>query len=310
MAEEFLLIADDIADKSSKGRRRSKLIRENAIELAKKMNLNAEFLFVANLNSKLFKKNEMALFTETFGSAKSSIEKQFKKGQVPLKLKIKYGVPAEEILSEMDRINNAKLLVLGTQGKKGLKKVLLGSVAEEVLRNSPLPTLVIGPIAQEQQAVVKLDENLQIHFLTDLSSSSAEAEKFVIAFCKQFKCSVLIVHSVGEQIMKIRENLYSTGYMPFNIEKVFSQMVDDAQRELQRKTRDWVKQGLKASPLLIDKEQSLEKSLKTLRPSPPGLIVMGTHGRNKIVTSFLGSTARKFLLTSSVPVMVVRSIRD
>lgn len=306
MPKESLLIADDIADRSVKGRLRSKLIRDNAIELAKKMNLTVEFLFVANLNSNLFKKKEIALFMETFDTFKSSIENQFEKAQVPFKLKIKYGVPAEEILDEIRLTEKIKILVLGTQGKKGLKKILLGSVAEEILRNSPLPTLVIGPVAQEMRTVIKLDKNLQIHFLTDLSESSVEAEKFVLALCKEFNCPVLIVHSIGEQIMKIRENLYSTGYIPFNIEKMFSQMVDDAQRAIQKKTRDWVKQGLNATSLLIAKEESIEKSLKDLRPSKAGLIVMGTHGRNKIVSSFLGSTTRKFLLTSPVPVIVVR----
>ena len=84
-------------------------------------------------------------------------------------------------------------------------------------------------------------------------------------------------------------------------------MVEDAQRALQRKVQDWIKQGLNTKSLLIDKEESIDKSLKSLRPPPAGLIVMGTHGRNKVATSFLGSTARKFLLTSSVPVIVVRS---
>lgn len=109
--------------------------------------------------------------------------------------------------------------------------------------------------------------------------------------------------------MKIRTSFYSSGYMPFNMENVFNQMVDDAQRELERKARAWEKQGIKATSLLIAKEESMEKALKSLRPTPADLIVMGTHGRNKVAASFLGSTTRKFLLTSSVPVIVVRSAK-
>lgn len=309
MAKESLLIADDIAERSAKGRLRSRLIRDNAIELAKKMNLEAEFLFVINLNAKIFKKKKEDLLNETVKSVKASVESQFAKSQVPLKFRIKYGVPVEEILGEINFIEKLRFLVLGTQGKKGLPKALLGSVAEDVLRNAAVPVLVIGPVAQERRAILNLDKGLQIFFLTDLSDSSDEAENLVLRLCTQLKCSVVIVHSIGEQIKKIRDNLYSTGYIPFNIDQMFNQMVEDAQRALQRKARTWERQGVKATFLLIEKEEGIEKSLKMQSSFRAGLIIMGTHGRNKVVSSFLGSTARKVLLASPVPVMIVHSIK-
>lgn len=309
MANESLLIADDLAERSVKGRLRSRLMRDNAIELAKKMKLDVELLFVMNLNSKLFKKKQLTVLSETVNTVRTSVENQFAKSQVPVKIKIKYGVPVEEILSEINFIQKLKLLVLSTHGKKGLQKALLGSVTEDVLRNSQIPALVLGPVAQEKQAVLKMDKNLRVHFLTDLSDSSIEAENFVLNLCTQLNCPVIIIHSIGEQIKTIRENIYSTGYLTFNMEQMFNQMVEDAQRALQRKVRDWAKQGIKATFLLIEKEEALEKSMKLQRSSEGGLIVMGTHGRNKVVSSFIGSTARKVILTFPVPVIVVHSIR-
>ncbi|MGE5087271.1 MAG: universal stress protein [Bacillota bacterium] len=309
MSVESLLIADNLAERSVKGRLRSRLMRDNAIEFAKKLNLDVELLFVMNLNSTLFKKKQLTVLSETVNAVKTSVENQFAKSQVPLKIKIKYGVPVEEILGEINFIDKLKILVLSTQGKKGLQKALLGSVTEDVLRNSQVPALVLGPIAQEKQAVLKLDKSLRIHFLTDLSDSSIEAERFVMNLCKQLNCPVVIIHSIGEQIKTLRENIYSTGYLTFNMEEMFNQMVDDAQRALQRKARNWNKQGIKATSLLFEKEEPLEKSLKLQRTSEAGLIVMGTHGRNKIVSSFIGSTARKVILTSPAPVIVVHSIK-
>lgn len=309
MAKESLLIADDITERSVKGRLRSRLIRDNALELAAKLKLEVEYLYVMNLNEKLFKKKKADLLNETVKSVKASVESQFLKSQVPIKFKIKYGSPIAEILGEINFIEKLKFLVLGTQGKKGLQKVLLGSVAEDVLRNAPVPALVIGPMAQEKRAILKLDKELQIFFLTDLSDSSDEAEKIVLNLCAQLQCSVVIVHSIGEQIKKLRENMYSTGYIPFNIEQLFNQMVEDAHRALQRKARSWERQGIKASFLLIEKEESLEKSLKLQSSFRAGLIVMGTHGHNKVVSSFVGSTARKILLASPVPVIIVHSIK-
>lgn len=52
------------------------------------------------------------------------------------------GVPWEEILNAAGR-ERATLIVMGTHGRKGLKHALLGSVAEKVVRLSPVPVLTV-----------------------------------------------------------------------------------------------------------------------------------------------------------------------
>jgi len=55
------------------------------------------------------------------------------------------GVPYEEILKFVEK-NNIDLIVMGTHGRKGLDRVLFGSVAERVVRNAPCPVLTVrGP---------------------------------------------------------------------------------------------------------------------------------------------------------------------
>ena len=53
------------------------------------------------------------------------------------------GNPQEDIL-ETAKDWNADLLVLGTHGRTGLKHLLMGSVAERVLRHSDIPVMVVG----------------------------------------------------------------------------------------------------------------------------------------------------------------------
>ena len=50
-----------------------------------------------------------------------------------------------DVLASVIQRKNVDLLVLGTRGRGGLKKLALGSVAEEVLRLAPRPVLTIGP---------------------------------------------------------------------------------------------------------------------------------------------------------------------
>ncbi len=52
------------------------------------------------------------------------------------------GHPAEEIIKYAEK-NSISLIVMGTLGKSGLDRFLLGSVAEKVVRNSKIPVLVV-----------------------------------------------------------------------------------------------------------------------------------------------------------------------
>lgn len=54
------------------------------------------------------------------------------------------GDPAEEILKYAAE-QKMDLIVIGTHGRKGLDRVLFGSVANEVVKNSPVPVLTINP---------------------------------------------------------------------------------------------------------------------------------------------------------------------
>jgi len=54
------------------------------------------------------------------------------------------GVAAEEILKYI-QTEGINLLVMGTHGRKGLDKVIFGSVAEQVVKSASVPVLMINP---------------------------------------------------------------------------------------------------------------------------------------------------------------------
>lgn len=61
---------------------------------------------------------------------------------VELNLKLKEGSPSDTILETIDE-ENIELVVMGTSGKHGIDRFLLGSVAENVVRSATCPVLVI-----------------------------------------------------------------------------------------------------------------------------------------------------------------------
>jgi len=72
----------------------------------------------------------------------------FKDRNFPLPERIKTAVmsgdPAEEILNYTQN-NEIDLIIMGTHGRKGLNRIVFGSVAERVVKNSPVPVFIANP---------------------------------------------------------------------------------------------------------------------------------------------------------------------
>ena len=73
--------------------------------------------------------------------------------RVPFETGICEGRPAESVLA-FARSLPADLIVMGTHGRTGVQRLLLGSVAEQVLRKAACPVLTVkGPLAEHQCTV-------------------------------------------------------------------------------------------------------------------------------------------------------------
>jgi len=67
---------------------------------------------------------------------------------VPVETAVRQGTPAEVIVDYAGEVG-VDLVVLGTHGRGGLRRYLLGSVTESVLRTTDVPTLAVGPLDEE-----------------------------------------------------------------------------------------------------------------------------------------------------------------
>jgi nucleotide-binding universal stress UspA family protein len=87
------------------------------------------------------------------------------------------------------------LLVLGTHGRGGLKKLVLGSVAEEVLRLAPCPVLTIGP--HVPPAGSDIIEFRRILFLTDFGPASLRAFPYALSLAEEHQAKLVLLHMVS-----------------------------------------------------------------------------------------------------------------
>lgn len=71
-----------------------------------------------------------------------------KLGPVRLSTTLLEGIPWDRIVQTLQKDPSYDLAVMGTHGRTGIKRVLLGSVAEKVVRHAPCPVLVVRPREQ------------------------------------------------------------------------------------------------------------------------------------------------------------------
>lgn len=77
-------------------------------------------------------------------------------GRVPMEYKLANGDPVASIVKEAED-TRCDLIVLGTHGRTGFRRVLMGSVAEHVMRTAPCPVLVVkAPVQQASSSAFTL----------------------------------------------------------------------------------------------------------------------------------------------------------
>jgi nucleotide-binding universal stress UspA family protein len=122
-----------------------------ASEIAKRFDSELHLIHVIpNLNyftpyeSFLTPENLVAIERNIEGEVERDFDKITKKLEMPVKRVVKTGVTFVEIIDYI-KTEGIDLVVMGTHGKSGIEHILIGSVAEKVVRKSPCPVLTIRP---------------------------------------------------------------------------------------------------------------------------------------------------------------------
>ena len=90
----------------------------------------------------------------------------------------------------------ADMIVLGTHGRTGMQKLLLGSVAEEIFRRSPVPVLTIGPCAGH--GIHNAAHFHRILFATDFTPESLAATPYAISFAQENQARLTLLHVIRD----------------------------------------------------------------------------------------------------------------
>ena len=98
-----------------------------------------------------------------------------------------------DVISSIIADHEIDLLVLGTRGRQGLRKLVLGSEAEKIYRQAPCPVITVGPNAGISGRPHK---PRQILFPTDISESSLRALPYALSLAEETEATLTLLHFV------------------------------------------------------------------------------------------------------------------
>ena len=110
-------------------------------------------------------------------------------------------------LSELIRTHEIDLLIVGTHGRTGLEKLVLGSEAEKVLRQAPCPVLTVGPKIDDEAKLTAIGNEgndlapreislRQIVYATDFSPESLAAAPFAASLAQEFQSKLTLLNVI------------------------------------------------------------------------------------------------------------------
>jgi nucleotide-binding universal stress UspA family protein len=307
MPQRSILVADDIENQTDSGKRRSHAVLSAASVLAQRLKTDIALLFVED--SKAYPPNTLDATGIRAWHARHEerLEEVSKQFPVPVSSSLKSGPPAEQILKTLRARSAPELVVVGTQGRTGLKRLLVGSVAEEVIRHSKRPVMVIGPLAQEKDHPFAVQKQLKILVATDLGKNSRAAERYALSLAKRIGARVVLFNCLADSMRAIMETSAYAGTAPFNFDGIIVQIRDEAAATLKQKARFFQKHGIPCEYKVEDNAVISACAVYQEAENNYAIIVMGTHGRNALLNAFFGSTARETILNASIPVITVHS---
>jgi nucleotide-binding universal stress UspA family protein len=203
------------------------------------------------------------------------------------------GLSASEVIVETCSDLHCDLIVMGTHGRRGLSHLLLGSVAEKVLRTAPVPVLTVRP-----DAPVPGDRIHHILAPHDFSRHSEDALQIAAAWARALESSVTLLHVVEPVVYP---EFYAVDLLP---EEMIGRLKSRSEEAL-KKTAASIFGDLQCST-----EVRVGRAGDTIthlaRPETCDLVVMGTRGLSAIEHLLLGSVAETVLRRGQLPLLAVR----
>ncbi len=212
--------------------------------------------------------------------------------------RVTVGIPSEEILGYVSEAA-IDLVVMGTHGRTGVERFLIGSVAERVVRHAAVPVLTV----RLSEAISPWPPLERILVPTDGSDASFQALPYAFDLADRFdalveglsivdertKASVYTVETALEEMVGGLESMAETA----------TERIEARAKAADTEVTTTVVDGIPSRTICTHAEES-----------GADLVVIATHGRTGLSHYLLGSVAERVVRNSTVPVLTVPADPD
>jgi nucleotide-binding universal stress UspA family protein len=196
------------------------------------------------------------------------------------------------------------LMVIGTHGRRGAGKLLLGSVAEQIFRHADCLVLTVGPGSDPESPVEGARPMRPFLFATDFGKSSLHALPHAISFANHFGTKLVLLHVLPTA--PVPESPYRCTVDDFLKMKEVARLA--GLRRLGELTSQ--NAALTSKPeFMIEFGLPSDRILRAAETLEADLIIMGLHRSTHIATAshMPSATAYEVVCGAGCPVLTVRS---
>jgi nucleotide-binding universal stress UspA family protein len=198
----------------------------------------------------------------------------------------------------------ADLMVIGSHGRSGFERLLLGSITEKILRKAACPVMVVPPRA------AGLDPSAPVRFKRilcpiDFSPGSEAALAYALSLAEEADARLTLVHTI-----EIPPELYPTSdARHVNVDEMRAAAEAARLRELRELVPAGVDDYCTVETTVTEGRASRE-IVRLAAERGSDLIVMGVQGRGAVDLLMFGSNTHEVIRAAPCPVLTIRARRE
>ncbi len=226
------------------------------------------------------------------------------RSRVPLEFEIREGSAAAEILALAASVPT-DLIVMGTHGRSGFERLLLGSVTEKVLRKAACPVLSVPRhIPDVVPAPAVLFE--RILCAIDFADCSMHALNYAMSLAQEADARLTVIHVI-EAPLEAPADFHET---VFGAPRSLADYIAAAGEERRARLIAAVPEAVRAYctvETMMPTGKPYREILRVASEQQSDLIVIGIHGRGAADLLFFGSTTQHVVRQAACPVLTLRA---
>jgi len=201
------------------------------------------------------------------------------------------GRAPDSILSFAQR-ENMDLIVMGTHGRRGFDRLILGSATDRVMREASCPVLAVSHPPHD--AVAAGEKGTYVHYLnrvllcTDFSENAGQALDYAISVTEEYDAELTLIHVVEEKLSRAKK------------QEALATVTERLEKLIPAEKRKAVN-----TKMLACVGKPYQQIVEYSKKAQIDLVAMGARGSGALDRAIFGSTTYRVIQLGPCPVLAV-----